>query len=595
MSLLPKGGFSQSSGGSLLLRTNSFIPFNREAVEQSIATRFEQQSRQFPTQLAIKSQNLNASYDALNRMANRVAQAILADRAEPIRTVALVANSDAATYAAVLGVLKAGKIAVPLDSSLSVPRARFILEDTEAQILLANDETFLLAQRWRQATQRLINVEHLDSTHSEVNPDLQLPESAHAHILYTSGSTGQPKGVLDVHRNVLHHVMRVTNRSYISPLDRMAVLRPPSSSGALMNAFSALLNGASLYLASVRELGLVGLADWLIAEKITYFHCSATLFRHFAQLLSGQKQFPDLRLVKLSSGSVAKVDVDLFKRHFPNCVLMHVLSSTEAFTYRTYFIDKDTEVAGSALPVGYPVEDMDVSVLDEDGQNLGFDRIGEIAVSSPYLFECYWKQPALTNAVFISPPGGGGSRMFKTGDLGRMRPDGCLEYVGRKDSQLKIRGHTIQPEEIELALRRAPEIAQVAVLGVPDSQGDTRMVAYVVLSSNQTLTITAMRESLKERLAEHMLPSAFVVLDVRPLTEGGKIGRDKLPPPGAVRPPLAAAFVGPRTPLETVVVKVCSEALAICGIGVTDNFFELGGDSILSSKILAALNKIFPS
>ena len=184
--------------------------------------------------------------------------------------------------------------------------------------------------------------------------------------------------------------------------------------------------------------------------------------------------------------------------------------------------------------------------------------------------------------------------MFKTGDLGRMRPDGCLEYVGRKDSQLKIRGHTIQPEEVELALRRAPEIAQVAVLGVPDGQGDTRMVAYVVPSPNQTLTITAMREFLKQQLAEYMLPSAFVVLDALPLTEGGKIDRDKLPPPGAVRPPLVAAFVGPRTPLETVVAKVCSEALAICEIGVTDNFFDLGSDSILSSKILAALNKIFP-
>jgi len=579
---------------NLSARTNSYVHFNHNEVEQSIPARFEQQCHKYPTRLAIKSRNLSTSYETLNRMANRVAQVILAEHNEA-RPVALMASSDAASFAAILGVLKAGKIAVPLDTALSMSRARFILEDTEAQILLANDATFTIAQQWCQNNTRLINIERLDFAHCAENPGLHLPASAYAHILYTSGSTGQPKGVLDVHRNVLHHVMRVTNRSYISHLDRMAVLRPPSSSGALMNAFSALLNGASLYLSGVKELGLVSLADWLVVEKITYLHCSAILFRHFAQLLIGEEAFPDLRIVKLSSGSMTKTDVELFKRHFPDCVLMHVLSSTEAFTYRINFIDKVSDVASPVLPVGYPVEDMNVSILDDEGQELGFGAIGEIAVTSPFLFECYWKQPALTDSVLKPLAGSSGRRIFRTGDIGRMRPDGCLEYLGRKDSQLKIRGHTIQPEEVELALRRAPEIAQAVVLGLPDGQGDTRLVAYVAPSPNQDLTVGSMREFLKEQLPEYMLPSAFVVMDALPLKEGGKIDRDSLPLPGDARPPLAQDFIEPRTPLERIIAKICSEILAIGEVGVKDNFFDLGGDSIVSSKVLAALNRIFPA
>jgi len=574
--------------------TNSFVRFNKVDIEQSIGRRFEQQACQYPGRLAIKDHDHAITYDALNGMANCVARAILSHQQATVETVAVVANNDVLTFAAILGTLKAGKIIVPLDSSLSKSRAKFILEDTDTQILLANDKNLSLAEEWVGSNQLLVNIQRLGSERSDANLGLDVPASTHAHILYTSGSMGQPKGVLDTHRNVLHHVMRVTNGSHISAMDRMAVLRPPCSSGGLLNAFSALLNGTSLYLVNLREVGLVGLTDVLIDEKITYLHCGATPFRHFARLLTGREQFRDLRLIKLSSGMVSKADVDLFKQCFPDSILLHVLSSTEALTYRMHFIDKNTEVSDAALPVGYHVEDMNVFVIDEDGKDLGCDSVGEIAVRSEYLFERYWKQPALTNAVFIPDETGADCRTFRTGDFGRMRQDGRLEYIGRKDSQLKVRGHTVQPEEVELALLRIPGIAQGVALGMPDFQGDTRIVAYVVPNENQTLTVTYIRNCLKERLPEYMIPSAFVILSALPIKPSGKLDRDALPLPGLARPPLTEPLVEPRTPVQRAIAGIWSDALGISEIGVRDNFFDLGGDSIVASKVLAAMNKTFP-
>jgi acyl-CoA synthetase (AMP-forming)/AMP-acid ligase II/acyl carrier protein len=590
MSSFTEDAVGTRSAGAL---PNSFIRFGKVDVEQSIGSRFEQQACRYPDHLAIDDGDHEVSYDALNRMANRIARAILFHDPAAAHPVAVVTNNDALTFAAILGIFKTGKILVPVDSSLVNPRARFILQDTEARLILASDENLSLANEWAGRNQLLVNIQHLGCEYSDANVGLDVPPGAHAHILYTSGSMGQPKGVLDIHRNVLHHVMRVTNSSPLLSTDRVAVLRPPSSSGALLNALCALLNGTSLYLANLRKVGLLDLESWLIDQRITFLNCGAILFRAFAQLLSGRRRFADLRIVKLSSGTVFRADVDLFRRHFPDCNLLHVLSSTEALTYRMHFIYKVTEIQESALPVGYPVEGMEVLVVDDEGKDLGFNSIGEIAVRSEFLFDCYWKQPGLTYAAFLSDSGGTSCRTYRTGDLGRMRPDGCLEYIGRKDSQLKIRGNTVHPEEIEVALLRTPGIAQGVVLGVPDHQGEARIVAYVVPSGSQVLTVDYIRDFLMKALPEYMIPSAVVILNQLPLKSGGKLDREALPLPGQERPPLTEPYLEPRTPLEAAIVGILSKTLAVWKIGIKDNFFDLGGDSIQAGKILASINKEF--
>jgi amino acid adenylation domain-containing protein len=584
---------SRSSGDTRVRPTTPFILFRKEDVEQSVSSRFEQQVSKYPGHLAIKKRDHAVTYDSLNRMANRIARTILFHSGEQEQTVALLTKNDVLTFAAILGILKAGKIYVPLDSSLSVARAKFILKDTEARILLASNENASVADALISPDRSLINIDDLSPRCSDENLGLEIPPTTLAHVLYTSGSTGEPKGVADFHRNVLHHVMRVTNPSHICMHDRMALPRPPSSSGALLNAFSALLNGTSLFPLDIKDVGLAGLAHWLIDEKITFLHSGGTVFRHFAQLLTGHERFPDLRLIKLSSGMVSKSDVDLFKQYFPDAILLHVLSSTETLTYRMHFIDKKTDILDSSLPVGYPVEDMDVLILDEAGKELGLNSVGEIAVRSAYLFQGYWKNPALTDATFLPNPEGGDRRIFRTGDLGRLRPDGCLECVGRKDFQLKIRGHSIQAEEVELALLKIPEIEQTAVVARPDNHGDDRLVAYIVPCPNQAVSINRLRDLLKATVPDYMIPSMFVVLGSLPLRPNGKVNRQTLPPPGRKRPKLSNPIAAPRTAPESIIAKIWSETLGIDEIGTDDNFFDLGGDSILASKIVATVTKTF--
>ena len=572
---------------------NPFVQFDREEINQSISSRFERQVARLPDQIAVKTKELTVTYDALNRMANLVARTILSRNEENSETVAVLVENDVVTIAAILGVLKAGKIYVPLDLSFSPAWATFILEDTQAKIVLTTKKNRAAGKEWLGATGTVIDIESLDPRLGSENLRLEIPPNALAHVLYTSGSTGHPKGVMDNHRNTLHYVMRLTNAAHISPNDRMTLLRPPSSSGALMNLYLALLNGTSLFPMNIRDIGLAALAEWLVEEKITIYHSGGTVFRHFAQQLSGKQRFVDLRLIRLSSGQISKTDVDLFKQKFPDSLLLHVLSSTEANTYRVHFLDKNSEVTEPILPVGFPVEGMDLRIVDVEGKELATNEIGEIAIRSDYLFPGYWRNPHLTNAAFLQDPEGGDRRIFRTGDLGRLRSDGCLEYLGRKDFRLKIRGHSIQAEEVEIALLKIPEIENTVVVARRDNHGDDRLVAYIVPRPQQILSITCLRDLLKVTVPDYMVPSVFVVLDSLPLHPNGKVNRQALPPPGRKRPELSDRFVAPCTPIESVIAKIWSETLGIDEIGTQDNFFDLGGDSILASKIVSSISKTF--
>ena len=573
---------------------NPFAPFAAQDIDQSIASRFEQIIARDPSRYAVKAEGQTVSYGALNKMANRIAHAILTKSDVSNQPVAVLVENDAATIAAILAVLKAGKIYVPLDVSYSRTWAKFILGDTKAKIVLCGNNGLRLMESWLSSTHTLINFESLGPEWPEESPALRVPPSALAHILYTSGSTGHPKGVMDDHRNTLHYVKRLTNASHISATDRITLVRPPSSSGALMNLYLALLNGSTLFPLDLKRVDMTSLSDWLRRERITILHAGGTVFRHFAQQLNGTEQFPDLRLIRLSSGQVFRADVELFKRQFHSSLLLHVLSSTEANTYRVHFVDNNSPLPDVSLPVGYAVEGMDVLILDESGKTLGENQVGEIAIRSTYLFPGYWNNSELTKAAFLGDHDTHGRRTFRTADLGRLRSDGCLEYLGRKDFRLKIRGHSIQAEEVELALLQIPGISQAAVAAHKDGFGDDRLVAYLAVGAQEMPPIGQIREALKEKLPDYMVPSKFVTLKSLPLNPNGKVNRQELPAPDPERPNLGTIFAEPSTPVETVMARIWSEALGVNNIGIDDVFFDLGGDSLIAGRIIARLSRIFP-
>jgi len=233
-------------------------------------------------------------------------------------------------------------------------------------------------------------------------------------------------------------------------------------------------------------------------------------------------------------------------------------------------------------------------ILDENGEALSADQVGEIAVRSAYLFPGYWNNAELTKAVFLAHPDLEGRRTFRTGDFGRLRSDGCLEYLGRKDFRLKIRGYSIQAEEVELALLQIPGITQAAVTAQKDGFGDDRLVAYLAPGTEEIPTIGQMRELLKLKLPDYMVPSKFVTLTSLPLNPNGKVNRQELPPPELDRSNLGTQFIAPRTRLESLLAKIWSEALSISSVGVHDSFFDLGGDSIIASEIVSAIGRNLP-
>ncbi len=577
------------SGASL---TSAFIEFKKEDSECSIADRFEQKVRQYPMRLAVKAGDEHLTYEELNRRANRVAHAILAHHAISDAPVALLFKQGASHITASLGVLKAGKAYVPLDCSLPVAKISRILTDFEPLLLLADQHNLSLAVELGASSITVLNVDSLDARLACENPEQPVSPEELCYIHYTSGSTGEPKGVVQNHRNEIHNIMTNTNAMRISPDDRISLVRS-NNVGASRDTLLALLNGAALFPADLNEKS-VDLGRWLVDEEITVFTCVTSVFRHALKNVNEEHRFPKLRLIHVGGEAITRADVELYKKYFSDdCLFVSRLGLSETETLTYFFINKRTEITEDRVPVGYPLEGNEILLLDDDGEEVGANRVGEIAVKSRYLALGYWRQPELTRAKFLPDPSGGNVRIYMTGDLGYKLPDGCLVHVGRKDFQVKIRGHRVEVPEVELALRQVPGIREAVVVPWDDSRGATQLAAYFVAERGNAPGISQLRSDLNQRLPTYMLPSSFVQLEGLPLTASGKVDRKALPRPERSRPTLGVPYAEASTAVEKVLISLWAEVMELDSVGTQDNFWELGGDSLLAAQIVSRVNESF--
>ncbi len=492
--------------------------------------------------------------------------------------------------------LKAGKPFVPLDPALPPAKLRQILRDFEPRLILTDARHFALAQELADESARPLNIDELHGGFSDNDLALPIAPDSVAYIHYTSGSTGEPKGVVANQRSEIHNIMTNTQGLRITPDDRVSLVRS-NNVGATRDILLALLNGAALVPLDLHE-GLADLAGWLIAQEITVFTCVASVFRHAVDNLrddvpNGQR-FPKLRIIHVGGEAIAKSDVELFKKYFSDDCLFVTrlgLSETETLTY--YFIDKQTEIDDERVPVGYPLEGNEILLLDDDGHPLGANQVGEIAVKSEYLALGYWRRPELTREKFLADPNGGRARTYLTGDLGYRRSDGCLVHVGRKDFQTKIRGHRVELSAVEMALREIAGVKQAAALALGESAAGARLVAYIVAHDGQELTARALRAALQKKLPSYMVPGAFVFLHRLPLTAAGKIDRRALPAPPRGRSQSNTPFAAPQSALEKVLAQLWCETLDLDELGRNDDFGELGGDSLLAAQVVARVNDWF--
>ena len=506
--------------------------------------------------------------------------------------VAVLLEKDTPLFPTIMGILKAGKCYVPLDVGFPMARTSHMLEDSRARLVVTNGKNLSMAGELAGDESRILNVDDVPGEAAFEDPGVSIPPETPAWILYTSGSTGQPKGVIQTHRNALHFVMNYTNNLHICPEDRLTLLFSGCVNGGAHDIFTTLLNGAALFPYDIHGEGLAGLADWLVQERITSYASVPTLFRHFIDTLNGEESFPDLRLVRLIGEPVFDRDLEAYRRHFSDdCLFLNRLGSTETGSLLFFLADKQTEVEGPHVPVGHPVDGHEVMLLDDDGSPVGPNQVGEIAVKSRYLSPGYWGRPDLTESTFGPDPGGGDERVYLMGDLGQSRPDGSIVCLGRKDFQIKIRGYRVETAEVELALMGIDGIREACVVAREDARGDARLVAYVVHSDEDTPPANVLRRTLADSLPDYMIPSDFVPIDALPTTPNGKVDRRALPAPERAQRHGDDRVAGPRSPLESHIAELWCEALDIDEVGTYDNFFELGGESLLAMNVIAKLKK----
>jgi len=570
--------------------TGTFIEFKKEEIEQSIPERFEKIVCKCPDRTAVKTLHHEITYADLNRDANRIAHALLSRAGSIEEPIAFLLDTGAPPISAMLGVLKAGRIYVPLDPSLPRARLAYILADSQAALLITNTRNLSLAREVTRDGLPSINLDELDPTLSAGNPRISISPDTLTWVLYTSGSTGQPKGVVQNHRNVLHFVRTYTNNLHICPDDRLTLLFSCSANGAAHDAFSALLNGASIHPFNVKEKGPRTMGNWLIRNHLTIYSSVPTVFRNFVETLTGEESFRNLRLLKLIGEPVSRRDVELYQRRFASdCVFINRLGSTETGTIRWYFINKETQIDGNIVPVGYPVDENGILLLDDNGKEVEGEATGEIAVKSRYLTPGYWRRPDLTDAFLL--PAEGDERIYRTGDIGHMLLDASLLCLGRKDAQVKIRGHRVELAEVEMALLNLGVVKAAVVIAREDRSGDHRLVAYLVAQKHPAPTATKLRRALAETLPEHMIPANFVLLDDFPLAPNGKIDRRALPDPGKCRPELDEPYVAPATPIEEELAQIWEDVLSLEKVGIHDNFFDLGRHSLLATQVMSRLRE----
>jgi amino acid adenylation domain-containing protein len=523
----------------------------------------------------------------LNRLANRVARAILAQCGSQSEPIALLCAHGADAFAPLLGVLKAGKFYLPLEPWHPADYLKATLEDSHTRLLISSARHLALAQAVAPPRCAVLTLEALASDLPTTDLGLPLAPDLYAALIYTSGSTSRPKGVLQSHRTLLHRTLIDTNTLCLGPEDRWALLASYSYSFALRPIYASLLNGALLCPYDMREHGAAHLATWLQQQSITIYGSVPVVFRTLVETLTGTEGFPALRFIVLSGDIITRGDIDLYRTHFrPPCRCVVTLGANEAGLILEDIIDHHTPLPDDVMPVGYPVAETEVLLLDETGVAVAENCTGEIVVKSRYLSPGYWQQPELTQAVFHPDPAGGNARLYYTGDLGQRLPDGRIVYQGRKDFQVKIHGQHVNLESIALVLRMHPAVRDAVVVLQQDNVAEPILLAYVVPRQYPAPPVSALRQALLDKLPLYMLPSRFVWMEALPYTPNGKVDRRALPTPQMPSATAQDAVSSPQTLYEAVVLETWVNALGVPHIAPHDDFFDLGGHSLAALHIL---------
>jgi amino acid adenylation domain-containing protein len=558
---------------------------------------FEAQAELTPDATAVRFEDEQLSYRELNARANQLASYLRKLGARAETRVGICVERSAEMLVGLLGILKAGAAYVPLSPAYPHERLSFIVADAEVELFLTQQR---LLKNLPEVSARIIS---LDGEHESISrePVENLKSAASAdnpaYVIYTSGSTGVPKGVEITHRSLVHSTTARLSY-YRERVECFLLVSPFVFDSSVAGIFWTLCQGGTLAMLPEDSLqDPARLVATIARQRVSHVLCLPSLYSLMLERATNA-QLKNLRSVIVAGEACP---VELVRRHYellPHAALFNEYGPTEATVWSAVY-ECDLHTIKTHIPIGRPIQNMQAYVLDEHQQPVPIGVAGELYIGGEGLARGYLRRPELTAEKFIPHPFGerSGARLYRTGDRVRFRRDGHMEFLGRADEQLKIRGYRIEPGEIEFALKACPAVSEAVVIAGDDVVEGKRLIGYVVPGKHTSPTTNELRDFLKERLPEHMIPGVFVFLEQMPRTASGKPDRRALPAPGAARPALAAPYVAPRNELEREIAAIWREALQLKRVGVHDNFFDLGGHSLLiirvHGKLLDKIEKEF--
>lgn len=561
---------------------------------------FEQQVERTPDNIALVWENQQLTYTELNRRTNQLAHYLQRQGVGAEVVVGIYAERSIHSIIAMLAILKAGGAYLPLDSALPPDPLAFRLQDAKVPILLTQKKLLK-----HQDTQVLTLV-YLDADwqtiaqESDANPTNTVTPETLAYVLYTSGSTGEPKGVAIEHRQILNYLYAISEKLDVPAGVSFATVSTFGADLGNTAIFPALCTGGCLHILSQeRASDPEALAEYVQHHPID---CLKIVPSHLATLLASSPSASILprQCLILGGEAVTWELVAKIQEAAPNCRILNHYGPTETTVgVLTYPVQSQgNRYHAKTVPIGRAIANTQVYLLDEQLQPLPIGVPGELYIGGAGVARGYLNRPELTAQTFITVKHLGGqnvhsTRLYKTGDKARYLPDGTIEFLGRVDYQVKIRGFRIELGEIEGVLTQHPSVQQVVVWLSEDELGSQRLVAYVIPNPKQTPNISELRQFCLNQLPEYMVPSVFVLLKSLPLTPNGKIDRRALPAPEQTRPELEGVYVAPRTPVEKQLAEIWAQVLGIEKIGIHDNFFDLGGHSLLITQLLAQVRETF--
>ena len=556
-----------------------------DAVHDRIAA----QAATHPEAIAVVAGSEILSYADLEARANQLGRYLSSIGVGPDQVVALYLERSPAMVVTALAVLKAGGAYLPLDVTLPLERLAFILRDADVRCVVTRGS---IAQRLPAGASRVVN---LDQQAGEIasfaSGRFRAPvaDSSLAYVIYTSGSTGQPKGVEIEHASLSNLVDWHCRAFEVTRRDRASQQAALGFDAAVWEIWPYLAAGASVYIpGEACRNHPEKLRDWLVSEQITITFLPSPLTERMLLLEWPAKTA--LRILLTGADTL---------QHRPSSKLPFTLINnygpTECTVVATSGKVESSETSMLPPSIGRPIDNIQTYILDEQMLPVPVGTVGELYLGGIGLARGYRGQPELTRQKFIANPFSRepGSRLYRTGDLARQLANGEIEFLGRIDEQIKIRGHRIEPNEIVRVLDEHDEVETSVVVARENPDGEKSILAYVLLAKGATVTATALREHLRKQVPDYMVPAAFVRIETLPLTNNGKTDRAALPSPNPTNLLSESQFVAPRGPVEERLASIIASLLHVPAVGANDNFFLLGGHSLLGTQLISRINQVF--